>query len=288
MSSSSLANKVSLPILLVLSALLTSCHGHSNNTARHDELSVSNPAMGFFVSRLVPDSIKVNVLIPQGADHDSYTPRPSQLKSLGNSLAYLAFGPLEFEITWKSRLTDAAPSMQWLDMSQGIQLIASDHHSADPHYWLSPRQAKTLASNIANAVTTLLPSLSHYTDSALVALNADIDAAGSLLIDAANAHPAQTFVIYHPALAYLARDYGLNQLSVASEGVSPQPRRYAELADSARQANARVFFIQPGTTPDRFNATANEIGCRIVSISPEGPDWIGTMATIAAALKDNE
>lgn len=286
MSSSSLANKVYLAILLALS--LPSCLGGANDTHQHAELSVSNPAMGFFVSRLVPDSIKVNILIPQGADHDTYTPRPSQLKSLNNSLAYLAFGSLEFEITWKARLTDATPSMQWLDMSQGINLIASDHNSADPHYWLSPRQAKKMASNIANAVTDLLPPLSHYTDSALVALNADIDAADSLILDAADAKPGQTFVIYHPALAYLARDYNLHQLSVASEGISPQPRRYAELADSARQADARIFFIQPGTTPDRFAATANEIGCRIVSISPEGPDWRNTMETIAAALKDNE
>lgn len=269
-----------------LALLLLSCGGNESN--RHAAVSVSNPAMGYFVSRLLPDTVMVNVLIPQGADHDTYTPRPSQLASLGNSATYLAYGPLEFEITWRERLTDAAPSMQWQDMSNGITLIGDSTHGIDPHYWLSPKQAKRMADNIAHATKNVYPTLSGYVDSALVSLESDIAHIDSLMSSVATTHPGLTFVIYHPALGYLARDYGMRQLSVAQEGVSPQPRRYAELADSAREAGARVFFIQAGTTPDRVRATAEEIGAKVVSITPEGDDWMATMTAIAEALRSNE
>lgn len=277
MSSNSLASN--LTILAFALSLLTSCQPKSDNAPSRCAISVSNPAMAFFVSRLVTDTIQVNTLIPQGADHDSYSPLPSQLQSLSNSTAYIAFGPLEFETTWHKRLADAAPNMMWFNVNDGIAQIDDD-----PHFWLSPRQARIMSRNVANAVKQSFPSFTSFTDSALVALMSDIDAADTLLTRASAANPGQSFIIYHPALAYLARDYGFRQFSVASEGVSPQPRHYAAVADSAKKANTRVFFIQPGMTPDRVKSTAAEVGASLVIISPEAYDWPQTMKTIADAL----
>lgn len=285
MSLSSLANSSALAALAALAA--TSCSGGEG--AGCESLTVSNPAMGYFVSRLCPPDIEVNVMIPLGADHDTYTPRPSQMASLSHSTAYIAFGPLEFETTWRDRIMAAAPSLKWADASRGISLITTHSHhchaaAADPHYWLSPKQAATMSRNVAEIIKTVTPRAAQFADSALIALLADVAQADSLMERAARAWPGQTFVVYHPALAYVARDYGLRQLSVATDGVAPQPRRFAELTDSAKAAGARVVFIQPGMTPDRVATTAEEIGAKVVSLTPEAADWPKTMATIADAL----
>lgn len=280
MSSNSLANKtLTLAISVATLTASPSCRQQPNHNHTQHAISVSNPAMAFFVGRLVTDTIHVNTLIPQGADHDNYSPRPSQLQTLNNSTAYIAYGPLEFETTWRKRLTDAAPDMKWVEVNSHVDQIEDD-----PHYWLSPRQARHMAADIANAIKQAFPSTAQHTDSALAALQADIDAADSLLTKAAKHNPARPFVIYHPALAYIARDYGFRQLSVASEGVSPQPRHYAAIADSARKAGAKVFFIQPGMTPERVKSTAAEIGATLVTISPEAQQWPQTIKTIADAL----
>lgn len=284
----SLNSLASSKALLVALAIATASCGGSERAGR-ESVTVSNPAMGYFVSRLCPPSVDVNVMIPVGADHDTYTPRPSQMASLAHSAAYVAFGPLEFETTWRDRIMAAAPNLIWADASRGIDLINTHAHhghahAADPHYWLSPKQAAIMSRNVADIIKTVMPGAAHYADSALTALLADVTLADTLLERAARHTPGQTFVVYHPALSYVARDYGLRQLSVATDGIAPQPRRYAELTDSAKAAGARVIFIQPGMTPDRIAATAREIGARMVTLTPEAADWPKTMATIADAL----
>ncbi len=274
---------------VVCAAALSACSPTGEESCN---VTVSNPAMGYFVSRLAPAGVVVNVMIPQGADHDSYTPRPGQMASLAESSAYMAFGPLEFELTWRERIMAASPKLKWCDVSEGIQLIASDHHhghecqSADPHYWLSPRQAAKMSRNIAAALKDIYPGQGEAIDSSLVRLLSDVGRADSAVSKVAQAKPGEAFVIYHPALAYLARDYGFRQLCVGGDGMSPSPRRFAALADSARLLGARVFFLQAGFAPDRVEATAAEMGARVVRIQPESDDWFGTMNVITSALNE--
>lgn len=251
--------------------------------------------MAFFVRRLVPSDFAVNVMIPQGADHDTYTPRPSQMAQLANSRSYVAYGPLEFELTWKGRIISAAPDIIWSEVSDSVNLIYGSHHctdghphasdSADPHFWVSPRQAAIMSRSVARSLKSAFPSLSSYVDSALVPLLTDVAAADSALTEVARRKPAETFVVYHPALAYVARDYGFRQLAIASESAAPTPRQLALLTDSARRSGAKVFFLQPGVTPDKVEGLATEMGARIVMLQPESADWLATMDILTSALR---
>ena len=43
----------------------------------------------------------------------------------------------------------------------------------------------------------------------------------------------RSFMIFHPNLGYLARDYGLEEIAVEYEGKEPPPSRMKELIDRA-------------------------------------------------------
>ena len=45
----------------------------------------------------------------------------------------------------------------------------------------------------------------------------------------------KAFMIYHPNLAYLARDYGLEEISVEFEGKEPDPSRLMGLIDRGKK-----------------------------------------------------
>ena len=81
---------------------------------------------------------------------------------------------------------------------------------------------------------------------------------------------AQSFMIYHPALSYFARDYGLQQISIEEGG-----------------KDVRIIFIQPEF--DRRNAEiiARETGTGIVPINPLSYNWEAEMLTVAQALTDH-
>ncbi len=246
--------------------------------------------MKYFVSRLAPQSCSINVMIPSQADHDSYNPTPSQMASLANSDAYIAFGPLEFEVTWHDRFLSAAPNLRWFDVSHGVDLI-SGHHGvdgpimADPHFWLSPKQLPTACSNIATALKQLYPADSLAIDSSLIVLLDEVEALDVRLDSLAAERPGHAFVIFHPALSYVARDYHFRQLSMASEGVAPQPNRMTEIIEEGKEAGVEVVFLQRGYTPDKVQSVAAALNANIVILQPEDERWPITMGAIIDALK---
>lgn len=260
-------------------------------------VSVSVPAVGYFVDRLAGEAVDINVLVPASAGHSTYSPRPQQMVALGRSVCYLALGGLDFELTWKDRMTNAAPQMAWLDMSRGVRLIeghcchadevehVGHHHEAtDPHYWLSPKQARIMAQNVARALQGIVPADSLSIDSALVSLQLDIAAFDRRLDSIAQASPHKAFMIYHPALSYLSADYGLQQFSVEKDGNEPTPQGYAAEIEAARTAGVGVVFVQMGYDVQKARSAAEALGAEVVEFAPEGEDWIATMNTIINAL----
>ena len=69
-------------------------------------------------------------------------------------------------------------------------------------------------------------------------------------------------MIYHPNLAYLARDYGLEEIPVEYEGKEPPPSRMKELIDLARKDKMKTIFVQKEYDTKNAKAIADEIGAR--------------------------
>lgn len=276
---------------LIVATTMVACTAPSDDD--RPRVSVSVPAMQYFVNRLAGEAIAVNVLIPSAVGHSTYTPRPAQMMALSQSESYLAFGCLDFETTWRSRMQDAAPDMKWKDMSLNVNMIkgetcsahsAEHHHAADPHYWLSPRQAKVLAQNVAAELKSILPSHTASIDSALAIFGAEIAQKDSALMGVAKSAENKAFMIYHPALSYLERDYGFVQLEVEREGSEPTPQGYIEEIEKARLAGARVVFVQQGYDVQKARQAAESIGAEVVEFSPEGENWLQTIDVIIEAL----
>ena len=213
-----------LPILAI--CLANSCKS-ADKSSDKPQISVSIPVVSYFIDRIAGDKVSVNVLVPQSVGHSDYAPLPSQMVAVANSTAYFAIGNLDFEIAWRERLQDANADMRWVDLNRNITLISSEHeghHGTDPHYWLSPIRAKILSQNILDELKTLLPGDAAQLDSAYKVLQADIDSLDSSFRALEREKGAVSFLIYHPALTYLAEDYGFKQFEIEHEGNSPSPQ----------------------------------------------------------------
>ncbi len=93
-------------------------------------------------------------------------------------------------------------------------------------------------------------------------------------------------MIYHPALAYFARDYKLEQLSLEWEGKTPSPSHMKELTDLGRERNISTIFIQVEFDKRNAAVLSKEIGAEIVSINPLDYDWHSQMIQIATKLEE--
>ena len=96
----------------------------------------------------------------------------------------------------------------------------------------------------------------------------------------------KTFIIYHPALTYLASEYGLSQLCIEMDGKEPSPAQLKQLVEIAKEHQAKVVFIQQEFDQKNAELIAKETGCRLIPINPLAYDWNKEMIHIAKSLAD--
>lgn len=273
--------------------LLAIFFGCSTSTTDKPEISVSIPVAAYFAQRLAGNALIVNIMVPQSAGHSDYSPKPGQMLSLARSKAYLAIGRLDFELVWRERMQAAAPEMQWIDLDYGTRKIGghcctehADHEGIDPHYWLSPREALTMAENMAQALTTLLPERRDYIATSLDSLRQQLLRYDRQLDSIARLHTdTLSFMIYHPALKYIAEGYGMRQYSIEKDGNAPSPQSYMADLEAARSDSVRIVFVQQGYDTDKARAAADIIGAQVVEFAPEGYDYHATISLIINALQ---
>jgi zinc transport system substrate-binding protein len=279
-------------IFLAFTVLLSCNQNPSGNSERI--ITVSIAPFRYFVEEIAGDDFHVNVMVPAGSNPHIYEPVPDQINKLRRSEAYISNGYLGFELTWLGRFYEMNKRMIKLSIGEKIDLIdaAHDHQGehaegADPHYWVSPRSAKVIAESIYELLSDLNPQAEEKYKSGYSLLLDKIDEADKKAESFFSGFKDKAFMIYHPNLAYLARDYGLKEIAVEYEGKEPSPSRMKELIDIARRENIGVIFIQKEFDNKNARVIAHEIGAEIKVIDPLSEDWMDSTMEIITSLHDS-
>ena len=243
-----------------------------------------------FVNAVGGGRVDVTAMVPPGANPHTYEVTPAQMAKLSAAKIYFKVGsPIEFELTWLDKLTAQNEGMTVVDCNEGIELIQSadpDEPGIDPHTWTSPQNVKIMVNNICAGLVQMDPVNKNYYEG-----NRDIylQKLGALDVDIKSSLAGtenRAFIVYHPAWGYFAREYGLQQLGIEKEGKEPQAAYMARLIKEARDKNISVIFVSPQFDTRSAEAIAREIGGNVVSIDPEGRDYIDNMRKVATAFRE--
>ena len=90
----------------------------------------------------------------------------------------------------------------------------------------------------------------------------------------------ESFIIYHPALTYYARDYGLNQIAIEQEGKEPSAKRLAELIRMAHAEGIRRVLVQRQFPTSSVEAVAEDMEAEVVVFDPLAEDVIENIGHI--------
>ena len=144
-------------------------------------ITVSIAPFKYFVDKISGDEFSVNIMVPSGADPHTYEPFPEQINKLIKSVAYISNGFLGFEMNWLDRFYEANPTMKRLSLGDNIEALSSaGHHesghteNADPHYWVSPRCALTIATSVKDFLCVLNPIQKEKYETNYIALTTEI------------------------------------------------------------------------------------------------------------------
>lgn len=155
----------------------------------------------------------------------------------------------------------------------------SHAHGIDPHIWTSPRALQRMAANAYEAIHALWPDSVKYTENharlqeQLAAL--DARTAGKIA-----ASGVRYFIVYHPALTYYARDYGLQQVAIEDDGKEPSARALARLIEQARRDSVRTIFYQSQFPASAVEVIARDIEAQSVAIDPLKEDVIANIDSL--------
>jgi zinc transport system substrate-binding protein len=269
---------IRIKIKAVLSALLFlafvfAVPAHAAGKIR---VSVSVPPQAYFVERIGGDKVEAQVMMPGQADHESYEPTPQQLIRLEQARVYVRVGAPGF--TFETRHIDPAlakKKIKVINMSDGVRLLDDD-----PHVWVAPSAVRQGAVNIYRGLAGFDPANGSYYKRNLDSFLKDIDALDREIRGLLKGKAGGTFVIFHPALAYFASDYGLRQVSIETEGKSPSASHIRGVIDLARSKGIKKVLIQKGFDKKNARTIAAEIGGSLEEIDPLDRNWLnGTRDT---------
>lgn len=294
-------------IFVICVLLFVSCGGKQGG---EKIVSVTIEPQRFFAEKIAGDKFAVNCVVPAGQSPETYDPTPQQMIQVGKSQAYLRIGPIGFEQAWMDKIRENNPGLRIFDLSEGITLLQDEaaeacehtheHHEegegghhhhpggVDPHTWSSIAGAKVIAKNTLEAFVALDPENKAYYEENYKRLMQEIGETEQTVSSLLQPLTSRTFIIYHPALTYLAGEYGLTQLCIEMDGKEPSPAQLKRLVETAREHDAKVVFIQMEFDQKNAELIARETGCRLVPINPLDYNWSKEMIHIAKSLADGQ
>lgn len=257
------------PALAALALLAAACSPAPERDPR-PLVAVSVVPQEYFVLRIAGDRVATRVMIPPGASHATWEPGIEQIRAVASAALYVKVGHprFPFEETWLERLLADRSDLPVVDSSQG-----NGAAEGDPHPWVTPRHARSMARGIHAALVALMPGDAAELDANLAALEAEIDRVDAELRQMLAGRRGSTFVVFHPAWGHFASEYGLVQLAIEDERKEPGAGRLARVLAEARRLRAPVVFAQPQIDPRGAEVVAAEIGARLEWLDPLAFDW---------------
>lgn len=283
-------------LFIIAATLLLACDKAPKSTDSNT-LYVSILPLKYIAGEIVGQDFNIRVLVPAGASPETFEPTPKQFVDLNKARMIFNVGLIDFE---KSLLAKIEDRSKVIDLSQGIDLIegSCSHvgnskeethhpetlqhthaHGVDPHVWTSPGALQRMAANAYEAIHAAWPDSVKYTDN-YRRLTEKLQQLDRRTREKINRSNLRYFIIYHPALTYYARDYGIRQVAIESDGKKPSAKRLAELIRMARKDGIHHIFYQNQFPASVVETIARDINARTVAIDPLREDVIENIDSI--------
>ena len=302
------------PVLALALALALLCGCISNEDPPPSDgpgkvkVVASTVPLATFTKMVGGDLVSVSVLVPPGANLHTFEPAPSKLAEVAKADLYIKNGA-GLEI-WMDKIIGANRRMLVVDSSSGIDLLEGHHHhedggddgeadhhhgpsrrdlhpsilTADPHIWLSAKNAAIMAENICRGLVEVDPENADAFRENLAAFERELEDLDLELASTFRGTEGGKFIVLHPAWGYFARDYGLVQVAILEEDKEPGPRQLRTIVDLAREEGIETIYVDPNFNPKSGEIIAAEIDGRIVALDPVAPDYIENMRKVGMEI----
>jgi len=240
-----------------------------------------------FAGAIGGEYVNVVNLVPAGVDPHDWEPKSRDMMNISKAQLLLYQGA-GFE-GWMDEVLSGidTKSMVIVEASQGIDLIdvtqaderieeghdhdhEHDHGLHDPHTWLSPRSALTMARNVLNGLKEADPENTAQYEMNFAALEADLLALDQKFSEQLSNVSNKEMVVSHQAFGYLARDYGLVQMplsGITAEG-EPTSQDLVEISKFVKEHGVTHIFVEQFASVQLAKTLAEDLGLQTLPLHP--------------------
>lgn len=254
------------------------------------------------VRRVGGEDVDARCLLPPGQSPHSFQATPEHVEMLRQVRLLIRVG-LGVD-DWAGQIIQAAgrEGIRVLAVAKALELPAltapdgptsgqaggHDHDSGDPHIWLDPvvmrRFVYTVADSLAQMDSPHADGYRRRADAYRKELAGLDEEYRRVLGGVKHKH----FVTFHPAFTYVARRYGLVQMSLhAADAEDFGAGRLEDVEDFIRRHNVRAIFVEPQFPAERLKALAERCGAKIGRLDPLGSPALKGYDSYLAMMRSN-
>lgn len=244
---------------------------------------VSLKPLELLVRAVATEDTTVTTLIEPGGNPHNYSLKPSQRRALGEADAVFWIGPAmetflarllngeEFHSRSHAMLADEEPEEH--DHHHGHH---QDEHGdgADPHIWLDPAIAVTIAREIHSVLAAHPKADKAALDKNLATFEQSLNAAEADIRKQLEPARSISLFTYHNAFTHFAEHYGLAIAGVFSLNpeLSPGARHIAEVQNTLRKATRPCLMTEQPFNEQSWDSITGDTGVTFSSWDPLASD----------------
>lgn len=258
---------------LILTVLF--CAGCQSKEAPAQVAATTLPVYEFTLRLCQNTGITVTRLVTENVSclHD-YSLTVRQVKALeGAQTVVISGGGLEHFLA--DALQNSAPV---IDSSEGISFThcEEDHdhtdllhsHETDPHIWLSPRYAMTMATNICHGLQIAYPQHKEVFAKNLDSLLSDLLALEEYGKQQLSTLSCREIITFHDGFGYFAEAFDLTIVKAVEEeaGSEASASELKELISLVRDHSLPAIFTEKNGSVSAANILSSETGVKVFSL----------------------
>lgn len=264
----------------------------SKNQAESSVIYASFYPIYNLTRQIAGDKFDVKAFNSLTTESHDFEPSAKEIAELSKSqLIFMNGAGME---DWKDDVEETV-DITMVDTSKGLDLIKADHDHEDhedhdhdheeeegehehhhhhhgefdPHTWLSPKNAKDQAKVIADKLSEIDPANKDYYEANYEKIAAELDSIIEEYTEKFAEAQNKKFIVPHEAFGYVARDFDLGQIPLASltSTADPDAKVMKEVTDLAKAEQIKTVFFEKGGSDKAAKTIADEIGAETAPLS---------------------
>ena len=252
--------KIFLIIIILFSIITITCNNNDNKNIS-DKLQIYTSVYPIydFTKKIGGEKIAVYNMTKAGAEPHDFEITSKDMANLSKADLFIYNGGgMEH---WVDSVKEAL-NIKYVDSSSNI----NNENNLDPHFWLSPKNAKIQMENIKNGLIEIDSDNKNYYESNYNLYANRLDELDNKIKISLSNIKNRNLVLTHPAFGHFCKEYSLNQIAIARD--EADPKAMAEIITFIKNNDIKAIFYEEFSSSKLVDSIAKETQIKILTLNP--------------------